>query len=280
MNNIKKIDNLEIYPKDNKLYCRKKAKTNIIEKYKYLKSKDFNNYIDTKITNGYEIREYIKEVDITPEDKLHELVYLTSMLHTKTTHYKNLTIDEIKTYYERLTDNILNIKKYYNDIVETNDIYLYLKPSINLLINNISLILISLDNCKYFLDKWYEIVKIKQRKRVVMNHNNLKLSNLIVGDYSYLINFDNSIIDYPIYDLVSIFKNNYEIIDMNDLFAFYCSKYNLLNEENYLLFAMLLKIDKETFSDIEIINTRKISNLIIYLKKISFFLENCMKNKK
>ena len=280
MNNIKKIDNIEIISEGDKTYVRKESKNDIISKYNYLESKDFHNYIKTIIINGYEIRDYIKEVDITKEDKISELINIISILHFKTTHYKNYSLNEIKDFYEHTTDEINSIKDYYNNIIEEYDINYFLKPSINFLINNISLIFVSLDNCKYFLDKWYEIVKEKLRKRVVMNHNNLKLSNLIVGDYSYLINFDHSIIDYPIYDIVSIFKNNYKYIDMIDTYKTYCDKCSLFKEEIYLLFVELLKIEKVTFNSLDIINTRKLSELISYLKEVSFFLENCMKANK
>lgn len=277
---IKRIDNLEIIEINNKKICKKKNCSNIISKYKYLNSKDFHNYIDTKIVDGYEIRDYIEEINISKEDKLNELIYTLIMLHTKTTHFKSISLNDIKIFYEKITDEIGELKIYYNKLFDDNVIYLYLKPSISLLINKISIILIALDNSKYFLDKWYEIMKTKQRKRVVMNHNNLKLSNFIVGDKTYLINFDKSLIDYSIYDLVSLFKNNYESIDMKDIFDLYISKYNLFIEERYLLFSLLLKIDKIDFIDNDVINTRKVNNLIYYLDRISEFLEYCMKTKK
>ena len=280
MNNIKRIDNLEIITNNGKEIVRKKVKVDNISKYNYLESKDFHNYIKTIYLNGYEIRDYIKEIDISREDKLSELIYVISILHTKTTHFKNYSLNNIKEFYEKTTDEINDIKKYYNRIVEENDLYIFLKPSLNYLINNISLILISLDNCKYFLDKWYEIVKEKQRKRVVFNHNNLKLSNFIVGNEQYLINFDKSSVDYPIYDIVSIFKNNYKVIDMTDLFNLYSQKYSLFKEELYLLYVELLKIEMISFDESEIINTRNITSLICYLDKVSFFLKNCVKSQK
>ena len=279
MSNIKVIDNLEIITKNNNKICRKKSINNIEPILNYLNSKDFHNYINVVFKDGIETREYIDEVDITREDKIKDLIYIISLLHIKTTHYKIYSLNEIKKYYEDTTEEILNIKKYYNDIVETNDIYLFLKPSIRLIINKISLILISLDNSKYFLDKWYEIVKDKQRKRVVLNHNNLKLSNFLVSNNSYLINFNTCIIDYPIYDLVSLFKNNYMFMDMIDLFNYYNNRYNLYDEEKYLLFSNLLKIEKLDLTDIEIINTRKVNNLIKYLEIVSIFLKDCMNTK-
>ena len=280
MNKIKKIDNLEIFDYGNKILCRKKTNTNNLKKYKYLKSKDFNNIIVPNIINGYEVREYIKEVSITNEDKLNQLVYLISLLHTKTTHYKNISINDIKEFYEKITDEIIETKKYYNEIIENNDVYYFMKPSIEIIINKASLFLVALDNSKFFLDKWYEIIKNKSRKRVVMNHNNLKITNFIVSEQSYLINFDQSIIDYPIFDLISLFKNNYKIIDMIDLFEVYNSKYPLLLEEKFLLFSLLLKIEIINLDNCEIINTRNICNIIMYLDKISVFLQDCMKTKK
>ena len=280
MNNIKKVDNLEIIEKDNEVICRKKINYNINSIYRYLKSKDFKNIIDYKIINGYVVRNYINEIDISKEDKLNELIYIISMLHIKTTHYKMISLNDIKLFYEKITDEIIDTKNYYNKICEENDHFLYLKPSINYLINNISIMLIALDNSKYFLDKWYEIVKNKQRKRVVFNHNNLKLSNFLVGNYPYLINFDKSIIDYPIYDLVSLYKNNFKYLDMTDIYNIYNSKYKLYKEEEFLLFSMLLKIDKIEFSNNDIINTRNISNLVNYLEKVSVFLKDNMESKK
>ena len=279
MNNIKIIDNLIISIKDNKKICKKKSKDNT-DILNYLNSKDFHNYIDTVYKDGYLIRNYIDEVSIANEDKLKELIYVISLLHIKTTHYKTYSLNDIKLFYEKNVDEILNIKEYYNDIVERNDNYLLLNPSIRLLINKISLILISLDNSKYFLDKWYEIAKEKQRKRVVFNHNNLKLTNIIIGNNPFLINFDNYVIDYPIYDLISLYKNNYKIVDIVDLFNEYSNRYKLYEEEKYLLFSLLLKINIIDFGKIEIVNTREVNNIVNYLESVSLFLENCMKNKK
>ena len=277
MSNIKKIDNLDII---NNNVCRKKINYNIDNIYRYLKSKDFKNILDYKIIDGYVVRNYIDEIDITREDKINELIYIISMLHVKTTHYKTISIKDIKIFYEKITDEILDVKKYYNNICEKNDHFLFLRPSIRYLINNISIILVALDNSKYFLDKWYEIAKEKKRKRVVLNHNKLKLSNLLVGNNSYLINFDNCIIDYSVYDLVSIFKNNYSYLDMIDIYSIYNSKYKLYLEEEYLFYSLLLKINKIDFNDNEIVNTRNIYNLVDYLNKISIFLKDNMKTKK
>ncbi len=279
MNRIEKIDNLKIITKDDKRYCIKKCKqNNILDKYNYLKTKDFHNFIDTKIVNGYEIRSYLEDTPLSYSDKLNELIYLVSLLHIKTTHYKNMSLAQIKEIYEKSTEEIINTKKYYEKLCEDNDAYIFLKPSLNLLINNISVILVSLDNSKYFLDKWYNIMKEKKRKRVVMNHNNLKISNLIINNCNYLINWDNSIINSPVYDLLSLFKNNYIELDMTDIYDIYRSKYNLYEEEKYFLYFKLLNINKLELDKSEILNTREVNNLLYYLNKVNEFLNNNIKN--
>lgn len=275
MNKIKLIGNLKIITKDNHSVCLKKnCDCKLIEKYKYLKAKDFQNIVDTKIENGYEVRDYIEEIDISKEDKLNELMYIIAMLHIKTTHYKNISIEKIKDFYEKTTSEIISTKTYYEKIFDDNISYLYLKPSIFLLIKNISLILVSLDYSKLYLDNWYRLIKDKRRKRVVLNHNNLKLSNFIAGDRKYLINWDNSLIDYPIYDIISLFKNNFYDLDMKDMYDLYNSKYKLLEEEKYLLYSKLLMVKKLELSTNEFLNTKLVKDKINYLIKINEFLKD------
>ena len=280
MKKIKKIDNLKIIEEDNKKICIKRVNNSLLNRYNYLRSKGFYNIFDYKINNGYEIRSFVDEIDISKEDKIYNLIYLIAMLHTKTTHYKNISLDEIKTFYEKETDEIIDIKNYYNTICENNDYKMLLLPSINLLIDNISLLFISLDKSKYFLDKWYEVVKDKKRKRVVLNHNNLKISNYIVSDNSYLINWDKSIIDTPVIDLYSLFKNNIDNIDLIDCFNTYKTKYVLYEEEVLFLYFKLLKIDKVLFDKDEFDNTTEVYDIINYLEIINEFLEYNLKSEK
>ena len=278
INKVERIDNLLIVETDDNKYCIKENNDiDIINLYKYLTSKDFNNYLDLEIINNYQISKYIKQNKLEDSEKLTVLVYLISMLHTKTTYYESINLDEIKKIYEQLTDHIFEIKKYYEDLVDKNDILLYPPPSMFLLITNLSTILKSLDKSKYYLDKWYEIIKDKKRIRKVTNHNNLKISNLLTGDNYYLINWDKSIKDSPIYDIESLFKNNYEIIDMVDIYNLYISKYQLFEEEVYFLMSRLLLIDKLKIRNNELQNTVYVNQKINYLEKINEFLKNSMK---
>ena len=276
---IEKIDNLTIIATENNIYCVKKNKNkNIIELFNYLKAKDFNNYLNIKLIDDYEISNYIKQVNGNDNEKLTELAYILAMLHAKTTYYSIFSIDEIKGKYEKLTDQIIDTKAYYEKLFDDNVILNYPHPSMFLLIRNISLILISLDKSKYYLDKWYELIKNKNSIRKVINHNYLKVSNLLTGDNSYLINWYKSIKDSPIYDIESLFKENFKIIDMVDIFDIYRSKYQLLEEEIYLLATRLLLIDKLNPIKSDYINTVEVRKKIDYLSKVNNFLKHYMKD--
>ena len=276
---IEKIDNLTIIATENNIYCVKKNKNkNIIELFNYLKAKDFNNYLNIKLIDDYEISNYIKQVNGNDNEKLTELAYILAMLHAKTTYYSIFSIDEIKGKYEKLTDQIIDTKAYYEKLFDDNVILNYPHPSMFLLIRNISLILISLDKSKYYLDKWYELIKNKNSIRKVINHNYLKVSNLLTGDNSYLINWYKSIKDSPIYDIESLFKENFKIIDMVDIFDIYRSKYQLLEEEIYLLATRLLLIDKLNPIKSDYINTIEVRKKIDYLSKANSFLKHYMKD--
>ena len=276
---IEKIDNLTIVDTENNKYCVKKNKnTNIIELFNYLKAKDFNNFLNIKLIDGYEISNYIKQVNDNDNEKLTELAYILALLHNKTTYYSNISLDEIKDKYEKLTDQIIDTKQYYEKLFDTNVILDYPHPSMFLLIRNISLILISLDKSKYYLDKWYEVIKNKNSVRKVVNHNYLKASNLLTGDNSYLINWYKSIKDSPVYDIESLFKENYKILDMIDIFNIYKSKYSLLEEEMYLLATRLLLIDKLNLAKNDFVNTIEVRGKIDYLNKVNIFLKHYMKD--
>ena len=83
MNRIEILDNLKVISNENEKICIKKVKNpSTINKYKYLKAKGFYNVIDYSIKDGFEVRKYIDEVNISIEDKISELIYLIYFLYT------------------------------------------------------------------------------------------------------------------------------------------------------------------------------------------------------
>ena len=126
-----------------------------------------------------------------------------------------------------------------------------MSPSNYLFIRNISKLYASLDYAKYQINNWYNIIEEKKRVRVVNIHNNLSLEHYLLDDRPYLISWDKSKRDIPIYDLITIYKKYYKELDFCDLFRIYESNYPLLEEEKSLLFCLLTIPDKLDFNDTE-----------------------------
>ena len=66
-----------------------------------------------------------------------------------------------------------------------------------------------LDHLQYFrLKQLEEMENHKEKQRFVVLHNNLDLSHFIKNKESYLINWDKSNIDIPIFDLYKLYKRH------------------------------------------------------------------------
>lgn len=242
--------------------------------YNYLSAKKFNNYIKpyNEINDDYEIYPYVDNLIKDDDDKALDIIYLISILHNRTTFYKNFSTDEKKKIYEDHNNNLDYLMSYYDNIRWIIEEDLYPSPSNYLLLRNISLLYIAIDSSRHFIKKWYTIVKEKKTKRVCRIHGNLALDHLIESDNIYLISWDKSKIDMPILDFYEFYKNNYLNLDFVNLFNIYLSKYPLYDEERYLLFALLLTPQKLELHNSEIINTRHVYKLIEYLARTNEFV--------
>lgn len=271
----KQIGSVHILYTDNGTYClKKKKREDIKDVINYLKAKQFNNILLPKSDNSdrYEITDYIEEVPFLEEDKAMEAIYLISMLHNKTTFYKSISLDEVKCFYEKNTNHIIEMKNYYESLCYRYEENLFLSPSQYLFIRNITVIFNALDYSKFYIDKWYDIAKTKNSRRVAMNHNNLELSHVIVGENPYIINWNDASIDMPIMDLYYFFRKNFLSINMFSLFQVYTSKYQLLAEEIFLLFSLLLIPEKLELKDYDIYNTRVVYDNYKYLSNVLDFI--------
>jgi len=244
----------------------KKNNNNNNELFRYLETKNFNNFLSLyDYSNEYEIYPYVEEVDINFEEKAQEIVYLISILHTKTTFYKNKDLDKFKELYEDINNKLLYINNYYENIRMINEDEMFMPPSGYLFLRNSSVIFKCIDLSKNYIDKWYETIKNKNNYRVATIHNYLELNHLLKGNNSYLISWDKSCKASPVYDILSLFKNVYDKTDFSILFEVYNSKYPLYEEELYLLFSLMLVPDKLEFNEREIINTKNVYELTNYL---------------
>ena len=221
-------------------FVLKKGNNNKI--YKYLASRNFE-YFPKLIDSDEEetIYEYIEDINYDDSQRAFDIIHVIALLHSKTTYYKEVDYDEYKTIYEETINKIDYIYNYYLDIINVIESKIYMSPSEYLIARNISKIFSCIYFCKNEMESWYELVKTKKRKRVVTLHNNLKLDNLVKNTKIYLLSWQKSCVDIPIYDFV----NFYNMYALNFNFEALLNEYERIFpflEEEKVLFNVLISI--------------------------------------
>ena len=253
-----------ITSKDGKYVVKKK---NNIDIFNYLNSRSFNYYPKYIDADKYYIMDYLEEQKMPIEQKMLDLINLTSLLHNKTTFYSNVDFDDYKKNYEELKATINDTINHYENLISHIESVQFMSPAELLLARGISIIFSALNYSNNSLDIWYKIVRDKNRRRHVLIHNNLSLDHFIRSDNAYFISWDKSKIDIPIYDLYKLYKEYAFNFDFKYLFSKYEKNYPLLEEERMLLFILISIPDKITFTDNIYNDCVKIENLIDYLYK-------------
>ena len=274
---IKKItyknNSIIIETEKEKYIIKDKKNIKTKELYTYLNNRNFNNYIPLEIDDSnIEIYKYIEEKNISKEEKAIDLIYVMSMLHVKTTSYKEVILDDVKKIYEEINNRINYLYKYYNNMQDNIESKTYYSPEEYLLIRNISYIYNSLDYSKLKIEKWYELKKQETKERVVQLHNNLSIDHVIEGDKTYLISWKKAKKDIVIYDFINFYKNEYLNLEMNSLFKIYQSKYKYTKDEEQLFSSILSLPYKIEFKSDHYINNQITKKLIKYIIKTKKFL--------
>ncbi len=223
-------------------YVIKKKKASLKNTYHYLLSRSFDYFpqvIDED--NDYFYYEYIPDTEEPREGKIIDLITILAVLHSKTTIYKEVDLDYYKALYEDINNQIDNAYNYYNKLMDMIDNEIYMSPANYLIARNITIVYESLNYTKERIDEWYQLIENKRQVRVTMIHNNLSLDHYLKNDKPYLISWDKAKTDMPIYDLVSLYKNNCLDFEFSDLLKIYLNKYPLSDEE-MLLFLILISI--------------------------------------
>lgn len=206
----------------------------------YLRTRNFNYYPTVLDDTGdYELTEYINEASIPADQKIMDLIQLTALLHSKTTHYKEVDEDEYKKLYEDISNNIEYLFEYYFDIITIIESKVFMSPSEYLLARNISSIFSSLRYCKEEVEEWYKLIKEKRKMRVVVIHNNLSLDHYMKNEHDYLISWGKSKINIPIFDLYKLYNKHYLDFDFYEVLRKYESMYPLKRDERNLLFILI-----------------------------------------
>lgn len=269
-----KEGNVTIIDTDQGRYVIKEKKKTNSKIYNYLNSRNFDYYPSfiTDINEDYEITEFIEELDIPLDQKMMDLIDLAALLHSKTTHYKEIDSDEYKEIYEDVSNNIVYLNSYYNDLINIIDTKVYPSPSEYLLGRNITKVFAAIMYCKSELEKWYELVKNSHKKRLVVLHNNLDLSHFLRNNKSYLISWDKSKIDIPIFDLYKLYKHNGLQVEFSEVLKRYEKNYPLLPEERKLLFILMALPDKIEFNKSEYQNCKEVNKMIEFVYKTEMII--------
>ena len=245
---------------------------NVLE---YINNRGFKQYPDTIFDKNYTISKYEENSEIPNEQKMFDLIETISTLHNKTSFYKEVSSYDYKTIYEDILNNLEYLYEYYNDyisIIDSKELY---SPSEFLLARNISYIFKAINNSRTYINEWYKKIENIDKIRISVIHNNLDLSHFIRNKKNYLISWDKSKIDMPIYDLYKLYNKYYMDYNFNELLKRYESIYPLKDYEKDL-FLILINIPKKIVYTNEYNTCVDISNEIDRLYK-SNELKNSLK---
>lgn len=274
---------LKIIKTNKNTYCLKLKENDTASIYDYLKSHNFPHYLNqiNDYNDPYELYPYILENKIDKETKAIDLMYTLSLLHNKTTIYRNIDLDKIKQLYEKTTNEINYLLTYYYDLQDSIENKIYMSPAEYLLIRKINYIYISLNNARHDIDNWYKLKQESKTERQVLLHNNASLEHFLESDNNYLINWKKSTMGNVINDFLHFFQLEYNNLEIESLYNIYQSKYQYLEDEKLLFNAKIQIPWKITFKDSNYINTRKVKDLLNYLEKANhLILKEHEKNQK
>ncbi len=247
----------------------KKDGINIKGLYSYLKSRGFVSYPEIIDDSRRQINvyEYIEDTEMPAEQKASDLINLVTILHHKTSYFKEVNADKYKEIYENIISNINYYKNYYDNLFEMIFKEKYMSPSKYLFIKNYYKIKEVLDFCEAELENWYDIVKDEKKERVSIVHNNLSIKHFLKADEDKLVSWDNYKIDTPILDIVQFYKNDYLNLEFSQILNYYDSRFPLSKQEKKLMFILISLPDKITFDLKEFENTKNIRRKLDYIFK-------------
>ena len=239
--------------------------------YNYLVNKDFKYIISCTKYKKYDLFPYIEDEDIPTDEKASRLVSILSILHNKTTYYREVNLDNIKKIYEDLNGKIDYLNKYYLELQDVIEQKIYYSPAEYLLMNNISIIYSALDFAKNCIDEWYSKKEKQKKERVVLLHNKPILNHLVGNK---LISWNNYKRDIPIYDFIYFYKHNYMDLEMSSLYEIYQSRYKYSEEEKLLFMTFIAIPDKIVFTNNNYKNTEIVNKVITYVITTRDFILN------
>ncbi|MCM1053791.1 MAG: hypothetical protein NC483_07460 [Ruminococcus sp.] len=220
---------------------KEKTDNKVSDAYNYLLGRNFDYFprLTNELRDDVNIFEYIPEIKMPKEQKALDMIDLVSLLHNKTTYYKEITEDKYKEIYENLQNNINYTRNYYDNTYNILIEETMPSPSHYLLMRNIYKIFSALDFASDKLDDWYQNTKEDLKERVAFIHNNLETDHFIKNNKDYLISWEKSKIDAPILDLITFYQKEYMNFDFEPLLKKYLKNYPLKDNELNLFFIVI-----------------------------------------
>lgn len=254
----------------------KRREVDLNNLYKYLKSRSFEYFPDILYqTNNYDIYSYVDDADLDKEERAYDIINLVTLLHGKTTFYKDIDDDTYKELYEGIIEKLDYLMNYYSDVVEIIEKEEYMSPSHYCFIRNVSKVFAAISYCRYHIDNWYQLIEDKKRIRVVQIHNNLSLDHYLTDlNRPYLISWRYSKRDIPIYDLIKLYKRYYKEFDFCELIRKYESRYPMLAEERELFLVLISIPERLEFGLTEIEMCEKVQDFYDYLNVSEKLIED------
>ena len=109
---------------------KKKKNDKILELYDYFETVGFDNYPKVLNSNDDVIEsEYIKSKKYHEVIEGVEFINVVSMLHYKTLFYKDVSKNKYRNIYNKISNNIEYLKKYYENMISNIENEIYMSPS-------------------------------------------------------------------------------------------------------------------------------------------------------
>lgn len=246
----------------------KKTEKNNNEIYEYLKSRNFENFLEPiERDEERSTYPYIKDKSVDTYQKGEDLIKTVALLHNKTSFNKEINPTKYKEIHDSIIAHINYLDKYYYEYLDKTEIKEFASPSDTIFLRNYSKLLSLFDFLKQETDTWYDLAKNNPRKRVALNHGNLKLEHLLKNEREYLISWDNATFDSPILDITNFYHNEWNKLDFTYILKSYLERCSLSDEEKKLLFINLAIPKKIEKTNDEMTNVCITSNLFDYIYK-------------
>ncbi len=266
---------VKIIENNGKKIVIKEKKKDLKDLFEYLSSRGYEYFPNiTNDRNNFLEYEYLEKENNLNDNIDESMINMVSLLHYKTSYYKNVSKSKFKEIYNKLMDNIDYLKDIYSKKIELIDNEEYMSPSNYLFARNYSIIISNLYYIEKELNKWYKLVKDKTKERVCVVHNNLKKDNFFRGKKNILTGWDNFLVDTPILDIYKLYRNEYNNVDMEYLLKVY-NENNKLNEEEIILFNILISMPTSINEELnEYDKVKEIKSSLFYTYKTSNFIKS------